>query len=264
MKVKGLLLDVEGTIVKDKRYLPVSGAVEFLREIRRRDLPVRLVTNNTTDSRPEICEKLSSAGFDFPLSEIHTCIGAAARHLRDIDANRCLVVGRAGLKKMFVDEGFSVVSDSDADAVVVGLDTDLTYETLAVACDALVRCGASLIALHRNRLYIDELGRSSPSVGAIVEALSYAAGVEPVLIGKPGREYYQQVLDDMGMSPGDVMVISDDPFSDLVGARRMGMSAALVLSGKYSDRSVVDRIASEERPHIIVDTVGDLVSGGWI
>lgn len=262
MRVRGFLLDVEGTLVVDKRYQPVEGAMESVRRLRQAGLPLRLITNNTTDSRASLLDKLVQAGFDFTMDELHTCVGAAVTHLRTVGAARCLILGTAALKQMLADEGLTIMDSSEVDAVVVGLDTDLTYERLRLACSAIARKGASLIALHRNRLFVDSQGRCSPSVGAIVEAIRYATRVEPALIGKPSPTYFQQALDDIALSPECVMVVSDDPFSDLAGAKRMGMQAAFVLSGKYRERSVVDSIPPPHRPDVIANTIGDLFTGG--
>jgi ribonucleotide monophosphatase NagD (HAD superfamily) len=59
-----------------------------------------------------------------------------------------------------------------------------------------------------------------------------------------------------------VLVVSDDPFSDLAGAKRLGMRAAFVLSGKYRERSVIDQVPASERPDVIVDAIGDLTTCG--
>jgi len=264
MKIRGFLLDVEGTLVADKRYRPIEGAVEFVRRLREARLPLRLITNNTTDSKSSLAEKLARAGFDFTIGELHSCIAAAVTHLRRANATTCLILGASTLREMFVDEGFTVVHGSDVDAVVVGLDTDLTYDRLRLACDAVGRNGASLIALHRNRLLIDSQGRCSPSVGAIVEAIRYATRVEPTLIGKPSPAYFQQALDDIALPPESVLVVSDDPFSDLAGAKRMGMRAAFVLSGKYRERAVIDSIPATQQPDLVAETIGALLTGGMV
>jgi HAD superfamily hydrolase (TIGR01450 family) len=219
-----------------------------------------LITNNTTDSKESLVDKLGRAGFDFTIDEVHTCIAAAAAHLHDREANRCLIVGEPSLRKMFSQEGFTLVDEGQVDAVVVGLDTSLTYERLSVACDAVSRQDAALIALHRNRVFIDGQGRRAPSVGAIVEAIAYATQIEPTLIGKPSPAYFQQALDDIGLPAQSVLVVSDDPYSDLAGAKRMGMHTAFVLSGKYRDRSVLDAIPVSQQPDVVVQTIDGLIT----
>ena len=264
MRIEGFLLDVEGTLVADKRYQPIRGAVEFIHGLRRANLPLRLITNNTTDARDSLLNKLKRAGFAFAGDELHTCIGAAVTHLRTIGATRCLVLGPRTLREAFADEGFAVPNQAEVDAVVVGLDTDLTFERLRLACDAVGDRGASLVALHRNRLFVDSQGRCAPSVGAIVEAIRYATQVEPTLIGKPSPVYFQQALDDISLPPEYVLVVSDDPLSDLAGAKRMGMQAAFVLSGKYTDRSIINSLPELERPDLVVETIGDFITEGTL
>jgi HAD superfamily hydrolase (TIGR01458 family) len=264
VKIRGLLLDVEGVLVGDKRYQAVESAVDFVRQVRAANCPLRLITNNTTDDKPTIIDKLTRAGFDFALDELHTCTGAAMNRLRELHARRCLVLGTDALRRMFTSAGFEVVERSEVDAIVVGLDTGLTYERLRLACDAIVRHKAAFLALHRNRVYTDAVGRVSPSVGPTVAAIEYATQTEPAVVGKPSPEYFQQALDDMGVSPADVLVVSDDPLSDLAGAKRMGMQTAFVLSGKYRDADVVESIPATQRPDVTVPRVGDLLAAAGL
>ncbi len=258
-RAKGLLLDVEGVLVGDKRYRAVEGAVGFIGTIRGRGMPLRLITNNTTDSKPSLVAKLARAGFDFTPDEVHTCTGVAVTRLRSLGAKRCLVLGSAELAGIFADAGFEISEDSRVDALVVGLDLELTYERLRLACDAVGRHGAAFLALHRNRTLPDALGRVSPSVGPIVEAVRYATLVEPMVVGKPDPAYFQTALAELGLPPQAVLVVSDDPFSDLAGAKRLGMLTALVLSGKYRDAGIVDQIDPAERPDLIRPSIGDLL-----
>lgn len=260
IKVAGFLLDIEGVLVADKRYQAVEGAVGFVRAMRQHGTPFRLITNSTTDSRAALVEKLARAGFDFTLEELHTCTASAAAHLRSIGATRCLVLGTAALRAIFADEGFELTDDCDVDAVVVGLDTDLTYDRLRLACEAVLRHRAAFIALHRNRVYNDDQGRLAPSVGPIVEAVRYATQAEPTLIGKPGEAYFCRALDEVGLPPESVMVVSDDPLSDLTGAKRLGMLTAFVLSGKYPDRTVLDQLPAQDRPDLTTAHLADLLA----
>jgi len=264
MNLQGLLLDVEGVLVADKRYHPVEGAVEFIHRVRRQGLPLRLISNNTTDAIPTLAEKLRKAGFDFQHHEIRTCTATAVNHLRRPDVQRCLVLGTDALRQIFTDAGFEVVDESQVDAIVVGLDTDLHYERLCLACQAVVQSNASLIALHRNRVYTDAHGRTAPSVGPIVCAIEYATQTQAQVMGKPNAEIYQQALQEIGAAPETVVMVSDDPFSDLAGAKRLGIRTAFVLSGKYADRSVLGALSPEEMPDMTIDRIGSFTDTQWL
>jgi HAD superfamily hydrolase (TIGR01458 family) len=264
MRIRGLLLDVEGVLVADKRYQAVDTAVEFIRHARAADVPLRLITNNTTDDKPAIISKLARAGFDFAIDELHTCTSAAITHLREVRASAVLVLGNEALRSMFSSAGFQLAEAADVDAVVVGLDTGLTYERLRLACEAVARHDAALIALHRNRLYPDAAGRVSPSVGPIVAAIEFATQVESTVMGKPSPQYFRQALDDIGLPAADVLIVSDDPFTDLAGGKRVGLQAAFVLSGKYPDPGVLDSIPQAERPDAVARRIGDLLTAGQL
>jgi HAD superfamily hydrolase (TIGR01450 family) len=262
--VQGLLLDVEGVLVADKRYRPVAGAPEFVARMRRQQLPMRLITNNTTDAPPALLAKLRDAGFDFAPHELYTCTTAAVRYLRREGAARCLVVGSEALRGLLAEAGLHPLDHSRVDAVVVGLDTRLTYERLRLACEAILDHGARFVALHRNRLFPDDQGRRSPSVGPIVAALVEATRQQPVVVGKPSAEFYAPALADLDLPSDRVLVVSDDPFSDLVGALWMGMRAAFVMSGKYTDPDVLKGFDSHEQPNVVVPAIADLLTCGAV
>jgi HAD superfamily hydrolase (TIGR01458 family) len=260
MLIRGLLLDVEGVLVADKRYAAVPRAAEFVGAARAAGCPLALITNNTCDDRHAILEKLAQAGLTFALSELHTCTSAAVRHLYDLKSRRCLVIGTTELQGIFTKAGFDVLDESDVDAVVVGLDTELTYDRLRLAVDAVISYGAGLVALHHNRILVDSAGRAAPSVGAISAAIEYAAQTEATVIGKPTRAYFQQALDAIERPANQVLVVSDDPLSDLAGAKRMGMHAAFVLSGKYRDERVLRQLPADERPDLVVPAINELLT----
>lgn len=259
--ISGFMMDLEGVLVGDKRYVPVEGAVEFVSTAKEAGHPVRVITNNTTHDRTALAKKLGSAGFDLNPDEIHTCTGAALSHLVKVEAQSCMVLGNQSLRRIFEEAGFTVTPGPDADALVVGLDRDITSRKLTLACRAVLEFKADFIALHRNRLYRDESGCIGPSAGAIVAAIEYATQVRASVMGKPSPSFFQHVLGDMALPPSKVLMVSDDPFGDLPGARALGMKTAFVLSGNYRSASVLDETPEEEKPDVIAEKAGDLTKG---
>lgn len=264
MKIKGFLLDLEGVLVGDKRYLAVEKAIEFVDRLRRAGAPFRVITNNTTHDRDTLVAKLRDAGFDFKAHEVHTCLSTAVEYLGRSGSRRVVVMGSPELAAVFKNKGLDVVDTSEADAVIVGLDTGFTYEKLSLACRAILESGASLVALHRNRLIMDKDGKQAPSAGALVAAVEYATRTRARIMGKPSPSFFQQALDALGLTPRETLVVSDDPFSDLAGAKAMGMKTAFVLTGKYGDPGVLEDLSLEERPDITVERMADLLTKGGI
>lgn len=258
MAIRAVLFDIEGCLVADKRFLPTEGALDFVRWLRERKIPLRLITNNTTHRPDEILAKLGAGGFDFAPEEIHTCLSVAVRTLRARSVRTCFVIGTDTVRAQLAGGGLEIRNDAEVDAVVVGLDTDLTYAKLRTATTAILNRNALLVALHRNKVYADGEGRPSPSVGPVVAALEYATDRESLIIGKPGADYYRQVLDTLDVPASEVLVVSDDPFSDLAGGKRLGLKAAFVLVGKYPDASILERLPGAERPEVTAPNLGAL------
>ena len=249
--IKAILFDIEGTLVKDKRYQAVPGAVEFVRARRAGGVALRLITNNTTDRPEEIVRKLRDTGFDVRVDELFACTTAAIEALAARGLRRCYLIGTPPLRDMLRDAGLALVDSPDVEAVVVGHDPALTYAMLRTATQAIVEHGALLLALHRNRVFHDDRHQLGPSAGATVAALAYAASVEPLVVGKPSPDFYRQALASLGVSVEQTIVVSDDPFADLAGAKRLGLRTAFVLCGAYGDAAVLERLPPEERPELV-------------
>ena len=73
----------------------------------------------------------------------------------------------------------------------------------------------------------------SLDAGPFVRALEYASGSEAIILGKPSPAFFHAAASQLDCHPGDVLMIGDDVFSDVNGALRAGLKAALVQTGKY-------------------------------
>jgi 4-nitrophenyl phosphatase len=257
-KIKHFLVDVEGTVVKGKSFVPISGAREWLRKSRLGGRSLKLVSNNTTHTPGELYSLLREKGFEIRPDELVTCLLAAKERLRRSKLKRCFVIGSAAMKRYLRREGFEVSSNGEFEAVLVGLDERLTLQKLKTATAAILQGGAKLIAMHKGRLYVDRGGAISFSSGPIVSALEFACGVKATVVGKPSRSFYRDCIEDWRIDPGEVMMISDDPLSDLVGAKKMGMETAFVLSGAYPRKEVLTRVDRMLRPDRVVEKISEL------
>ena len=141
---------------------------------------------------------------------------ATALHLVNHEAGirRVLVLGAGGLERELRDVGLEVVTAGHAatrmhqegidgwaaagapDAVVTGLDPNLTYLRLAAAADC-VRAGARFIATNRDPVYPTERGLR-PGAGAIAAALEATTGVTPLSIGKPSPKLLELAAEAVG------------------------------------------------------------------
>ena len=252
------LVDIEGTIVKDKSYVPIGGAVEWINSFNSSSHSLVLVSNNTTHKPEELVTLLNRVGFDVRLENLITCISVASNWLKEHRVKRCFVIGAPHLKEYLNENGIDTPLDDKVETVLVGLDSSLDYAKLKIAINALVNNKATLLALHSNRLYKDEKGELSPSVGAVVKALEYSSQKEAIVFGKPNPEIYRQALNRFEAKPEDCIMISDDPFSDLAGAKKLGMKTDFVTSGKYDDEDVLKSLDKDLQPDWVHSSIKEI------
>ena len=259
-------IDVEGVLVRDKSYEPVDGSVEWFAGLSDAGLARVLVSNNTTHAPDDMAADLRRAGFDVTGDDIVSALVIGADLLESWGKTRLLWLGHPRLADWWRARGFDLLStDSDdltqCDAVVLGVNPELKVNDLDTAIVALMDANAELVALHRNIFWLDEQGQRRCGPGCFAAALAECSRREPVVVGKPKERIYRESLKRVGVSARDVLFISDDPVADLVTAKSMGMGTAFVLSGKYSDHAVLERLSEDEWPDIIADRPLDLDPG---
>src|SRR5688500_16986481 len=111
-EVRGLLVDVDGTLVDRGRIVP--GAVEALERLARRGVAHRFVTNTTSRPRSALVAELAAMGHGVDPESIFTAPRAARDYLVSRGLTRAMMLVRPALVEDF--EGVEPV-DERADAV---------------------------------------------------------------------------------------------------------------------------------------------------
>ena len=253
------LLDLEGTLVKDKTYTPFEEGLEFTRFLDEKGIKWIIASNNSTEKPRELVKTLREKGFNVNENKILTPSLIASNVLKREGVKRIFFIGTSKIREFFEEEGFEVRNDHKVDAVVVGRDKEINYQKLKIATSALVLNDAKLFAFHTNKLILDPDGFVGPSVGAIAKALSYASDKEITSFGKPSVEYFKRAFEILGeVSPEEVFMVSDDPFSDLAGGKEItGFKTVFVLCGKYKDPKVLDKLPENLKPDFVFRHVGE-------
>jgi len=256
---KGYLIDIEGVLVRDKRYQPIAGAVDWFTALRDSGRPFCLVSNNTTHRPDDLIGDLVAAGFPVTVDQLVGTLDLSRRWLQERGKKRLLWLGTADLAEYWRQAGFELVTNGPCEAVVLGVNQGLTVAELDQALPALLDQGADLVCLHRNAFYLDGQGVRRLGPGAWAGALAAVGGTGRVItVGKPSQKIYNEALKRIGVAAGEALFISDDPVNDLVTARQLGMTTAFVLSGKHSDHAVLGSLPEEDWPHIVCNSLGDL------
>ncbi|MEM7225203.1 MAG: TIGR01458 family HAD-type hydrolase [Pseudomonadota bacterium] len=229
MPLSAVLLDLEGVLYQSEA--PIEGGRAALRALEARGLGLRYVTNTTTTSRAGVLRRLSGVGLEIEPDSLFTPLAAARRLLGDWGARRIHLAAAAETAGDF--DGFELVESGAADAVVMGdLYKAYDWDRLNLLF-SMVRGGARLIALHKNRYCRREEGLGLDA-GPFVAAVEYAAGVDAVVVGKPAAPFFHLALADLGVAPGDAVMVGDDIEADIGGAQAAGLKAIQVETGKFT------------------------------
>jgi HAD superfamily hydrolase (TIGR01450 family) len=270
-----LLVDLDGVVYRGAD--PVPGVAAVLADRAAKGDDIVYVTNNSMHYRGDYVLRLSAMGAPVNPDRIVSSARATALYLRDEapEIRRVLVVGAGGLERELRDTGLDVVTAGHAatranqegidgyeaagrpDAVVVGLDPQLTYLRLAVAADA-IRAGARFIATNRDPVYPTERGLR-PGAGSIVAALEATTGVTPLSIGKPAPLLLEEAARTAGGHAKDAVMIGDSLVTDVAAARAVGARSVFMLTG-VSSREQLEHLPVDQRPTEIAANAEELAA----
>jgi HAD superfamily hydrolase (TIGR01450 family) len=226
--MRGFVFDLDGCVWTGDVLMP--GAADVLALLRAQGRAVSFLTNNSRARAATLQAKLERLGVQAATREVLTPLEILGEVITARwGPSRVLAIGGPELEQAVLDGGHQLVGVDrfrDATVVVVGNDFALTYERLTAAARA-VAAGAHFATPNIDPRLPLEDGNFLPGCGAIVEAVATAAGVRPLVIGKPEPPLFELALARMGVTEKDAVMVGDSVDSDVRGARRVGMTAVL-------------------------------------
>lgn len=247
--LKGILFDLDGVLYVGHTLIP--GAVQAVEALRGHGYAMRFITNTTTQSAQQLLEKLRGMGFMLKDNEILSAPQAAAIALRRMGNPRCLLVVDERIRGDFAE---FAEDQNFPDVVVVGDIGDKWTYSLLNRVFNLVRKGAHLVGLHKNRFWQTEQGLQM-DIGAFVSGIEYATGKRATIMGKPSRSFFEIALHDLGLAPHEAAIVGDDIDSDIGGGQDAGLRGILVTTGKYREEYTQQ---SAIKPDLLLHSVADL------
>lgn len=252
----GLIVDLDGVIWLGGH--PIAGAAGTLRRLRARGAKVVFLTNDPQRSREEQARRLTAIGIAATADDVLTASAATGIFLASqarLAGARALVVGSEALRDEVISTGFHTVLPHEADMadiVIVGGHDRFDYMELRAATLA-VGAGAELFATGRDSFVPSPNGRE-PATGAILAAIETASGATATIIGKPEPHIFAIARAMLG-DCARVAVVGDNLATDIVGAKRAGLDAILVLTGA-TNAGELER--ASVRPDLVLPTVAAL------
>lgn len=262
---QGYLFDIDGVVCLGNE--PVPGAAEVLKALQERAKKLMFVSNTSSRSVEQVLDIFDKMQLQIASNQVFLASEETAKHLaRHRPGGLVYLLGSDGLHRALERRGLRVRPAIDripdqADYVVVGKDSKLTYVKLTCALRALQQ-GALFVAVNED-VTVPTGDGLEPGAGAIVASITAMCGRSPdVSIGKPGTFLLQQALEHANLQPQDCLMIGDTLEADVVAGQRMGMPTALVTTGNFGalpPPSDVHPTSEEVRPDWIIESLAELL-----
>lgn len=224
---KGYLIDLDGTMYRGTEK--IDAAITFVERLERKGIPYLYVTNNSTKTPEKVAEHLQSFGINASADQVFTTSMATANYLYDKKPDCAVyVIGEEGIITAIQEKGFTITEDKP-EAVVIGLDRQINYDKLAVACLA-VRGGAMFISTNGDIALPTERGLL-PGNGSLTSVISVSTQTDPIFIGKPHSIIVDQALEKLGLSKEETIMVGDNYDTDILAGIHSGLDTLLVHTG---------------------------------
>ena len=247
------LLDMDGTIYLDQELFP--GTIPFLEAVDAGGCRYRFLTNNSSKSVQAYIDKLAGMGITAVREEFVTSVDALIADLKSRPPYRlCYVFGTESFKDQLRAAGIPVTGrrEDGVDCLIIGFDTELTFQKLEDACILLNR-GAEFIASNPDWVCPTWYG-SVPDCGSVCEMLFRATGRRPRVIGKPQPSMALLAMERAGVPPEKTVMVGDRLYTDIAAGVNAGIDTAFVLSGEGTLEDLEDS-------HVMPSWIFDDISG---
>ncbi len=220
-KIKAIVLDLDGTVYNGENL--VDNALEAINSLRHRGFEIYFCTNNSTQTRQKIADKLLHLGIETTSDSIYSAGYAAAHYLVTAGIRQVSLLGMAGLKSELCNAGLTVVDELDkGQALVVGLDPTINYARMS-SFAALHGKDMPIIACNRDRWFPNSNGDLIPGCGIMVDLVEALLGRSVDLVaGKPNTLLLEMLSRQSGLNKDELLIIGDSLESDVAVAEAFG------------------------------------------
>lgn len=247
--IKCFVLDMDGTIYLGNNLFPETKP--FLAKVKESGRNFCFFTNNSSKNFETYIKKLHGMGIDIEDKQMLISNGVMTDWLNvNRPGDKAYVVGTPDLVDAVKKAGIEV-TDTDADYVLLGFDTTLTYEKLVKACD-FVREGKEIYGLNPDFNCPTETG-FIPDCGSIAALVKASTGVQCEFFGKPSHHTLEYMLKMTGCKESELAVVGDRLYTDIAVANGTDVTSVLVLSG---ESTLEDTETSPNKPDIILENIG--------
>lgn len=254
-QIKLYLFDMDGTLYLGDRLYPFTK--ELLQRIPQAGGRYLFMTNNSSKSVSDYIAKLAHLGIAAERDDFITSSQATAYYLhKHHEGQRLYVCGTQSLKQELVYEGFAVTQDrNEAECIVMGFDTELTFQKLEDVSYLLLTRDIPYIATNPDLVCPTEFG-SVPDCGSVCQMIFNATGKRPVVIGKPSALMPQLAMERLGVDKEQTCVVGDRIYTDIKSGLNADITTVLVMSGETT-LEILE--ASDDKAHLVLQDAGEIL-----
>nr|MBO4517639.1 HAD-IIA family hydrolase [Clostridia bacterium] len=252
---KLFLFDMDGTIYIDGKLF--DGVKELFAKIKSAGGRYVFITNNSSKSLEERVAYLNGTGIVATKDDFMTSTMAAAEILRDrFGDSKIFVQATKSCVKELIGYGLNLTEDYDESvaAILVGYDTELTYEKMKKTCKMLTNLKVPYYATNPDWVCPVDFGYA-PDCGSMCFAYEKATGKTPIFIGKPTPFMIDACVKKYGFNKGQTLVIGDRLYTDIASGVNAGVDTLFVLSGEGTFNDIK---AQGVNPTFVLDCVSEL------
>ena len=225
------------------------------------------MTNGSAYPAAKQGPKLRDVGLPIADEHLFTPNSVAAKVFADRGHQCVLVLGTPGVVEALEGLGIAccvpgeAAADS-ADAVYSAWHPDCSMTDIHAAAGRVL-AGAAFYTASDVPFFATQEGPAFGYSCAINGAIARVTGCEPEVTGKPSQLAMDFVSARLGLSPGEIAVIGDDPKVEIEMAVAGGAVGVGVTSGTTSREQWAAQ-GTERRPDFVIENVGELLAGGWL
>jgi len=224
----GYLFDLDGCVYEGSS--PTPSAAALIAFLARKGKKVAFLSNNSSEGADEVAAKLKGMGIDADPEDVSLPTDLAGEFLLESFGRVSVFpIGNGRVAEAIRSSGHRIAGNGDesCDVVFVARDSEFSYAKLERAARFLSG-GARLAAANPDDYHIGDAGARVPETGAILASVRSASGKEAAVLGKPESFLFRRALAALGLGPERVLMIGDNPATDIAGAAKAGLASVWI------------------------------------
>ncbi len=254
---KAVFLDSYG-VLKNHRGV-IEGAREVINEIRKRGMPLRVLTNDASRGQQLQADAFDRMGLDNILPEEIITSGMMARQYLELKKPPGLIayLGTTDAAEYILEAGLEIIPVNEitvdniaaVQAMVFLDDEGFDWNTdINFTLNLLRHRNIPAIVANSDSIYPVSKNDVSIATGAIAKLVEIILGRDFIHFGKPDSQMfmygYEQINHSGNIQRSEILMVGDTLHTDILGGNKFGLGTLLVLSGNTSPESFEMRIRS--------------------